>query len=224
MVYRTQIASPSQPVACSLGSEMYVRVEINFKRTRGSQRRLCVTVVTNMLLHLFNVAQIVASPVFASGDGVFWRRAWCSLRQTAADSNSLPLYGLAFKSRWSFTLWLSRLWRPPCSRYVPTDVSEERSAASRFTFSTARCLPYPKICSFGLYCELCMPCLLTQPFRYTWTLFYFATRTASPVPFRRVPRCTHFSSVCCSYVALVFCVFTDGPAIVCLPLAESRHI
>jgi hypothetical protein len=50
-----------------------------------------------MLLHLFNVAQIVASPVFASGDGVFWRRVWCS-------SGRLPLILTACRC----ILWLSQ--------------------------------------------------------------------------------------------------------------------
>ena len=136
----------------------YVRVEINFERTCVSQRRLCLTVVTNMLLHLFNVAQIVASLVFASGDGVFWRRVWCS-------SGRLPLILTAcrcivgFQKAVKFHIVI--VWAmAPCSRYIPTDVSEERSA-STFTFNTARCLPYPKKCSFGLYCELRLPYLLT---------------------------------------------------------------
>jgi len=176
-----------------------------------------------------------------------WHRLWrrrCLLQETVcsdagcgAVSGTLPLILTACRCM----VWLSKggdVSRCDCLGYgarhavgtYRTDVSEERSA-SPFTFRTARCLPYPIMCTFGLYCELRMPYLLTQPFRYTWTLFYLATRTASPVPFRtgryshcRMSRYTQFSSVCCSYVVLVFCVFTEGAGIVCLPLADSRHI
>jgi hypothetical protein len=155
MIYPAQIVRPWQPVAYSLGSEMYVRVEINFKRTAS---------IVFDCSHKHATALIYCD-INCGVAGVCFRRrrvltpGVVQFRQTAADSNSLPLYCLAFKRRWSLTLWLSEIWRHVAGTYLPTFRNSEVPSGLP-SIQHAAC-HIQKICSFGLYCELHMPYLLT---------------------------------------------------------------
>jgi hypothetical protein len=58
---------------------------------------------------------------------------------------------------------------------------------------------------------------------------YFIWQLALLHPYRFAPATVHIAvrqgtHILVQYVAVVFCVFTEGARIVCLPLAESRHI
>jgi hypothetical protein len=176
-----------------------------------------------------------------------WHKLWrrrCLLRETAccdvgcgAVPGRLPVILTACRR---CVVWLSKgggvsvviVWAmTPCSRYLPTDVSEERSGSTlvylqyctltaiskRSQFRSLLWTPHAVFINIALSLHVDI-ILFGNSFCFTHTVPHRPLFTC------RVSRHTQFCSVCSSYVAVMFCVFTEGDGIVCLPLAEWRHI